>query len=174
MALRIENDRVVKLAYRITDNEGRVLDERTPEQAYEYLHGRGQIVAPVERVLEGKTAGFTAEVSVAPRDAYGEYQTSLVAELPRSHFPKNVDIKVGMKFSTEGQNAQSITVRVTSVEKDVVTIDGNHPLAGIDLIFDLKVLDVREATADEIENGRAGEVPSVDLATSDKGSGTLH
>ena len=173
MALKIEADRVVKLAYRITDKEGRVLDERTPEHSYEYLHGRGQIVAPVERRLEGKTAGYTAEISVSPREAYGEYQNSLVAELPRSQFPKNIEIKVGMKFSTQNKDGQTIPIRVTAIDGETVTVDGNHPLAGIDLMFDLRVLDVREATADEIESGRAGET-AVSGAGARSGSGTLH
>lgn len=174
MALKITADRVVSITYRITDTEGRVLDECTPAQPYEYLHGRGQIVAPVERLLEGKTAGFTGEVSVSPRDAYGEYNPALVAELPRSHFPRDLDIQVGMKFNTVAPDGRAVTVRVTAVEGDKVTIDGNHPLAGINLIFELKVLDVREATADELEKGRIAEIIVKKSGYSGEGSGTLH
>ena len=82
MAIKIQADRVVTLAYRLLDSDGRVLEEKTPETAYQYLHGRGNIVGPVERLLEGKTVGFRAELLVQPRDAYGEYDSGLVAEIP--------------------------------------------------------------------------------------------
>lgn len=175
MALKIAADRVVTITYRITDTEGRVLDECTPAQPYEYIHGRGQIVAPVERLLEGKTVGFTGEVSVSPHDAYGDYDPSLVAELPRAHFPREIDLQIGMKFNTVGPDGRALTVRVTAIEGDMVTIDGNHPLAGINLIFELRVLDVREATSDELDSGRVAEIivkkPGGYLGP---GSGMLH
>lgn len=177
MALKVAPDRVVKLAYRITDKEGRVLDERTPAQGYEYLHGHGQIVAPVERRLEGKTAGFGDEVFVTPREAYGEYQTGLVAELTRDHFPPSMDIQVGMKFSTKDSSGNEVTVRVIEVDDETVTVDGNHPLAGLDLIFDVKVLGVREASADELAVGRVGAEPGSTGGLQDDdddGGGILH
>lgn len=174
MALKITADRVVTITYRITDLEGRVLDECTPAQPYEYIHGRGQIVAPVERLLEGKTAGFTGEVSVSPRDAYGEYNPALVVELPRAHFPPGIDLKVDMKFNTVGPDGKPMTVRVTSVDGDTVTVDGNHPLAGINLIFELKVLDVREATSDELETGRIAQIIVKKPGYSGGGSDTIH
>lgn len=174
MALKITADRVVTITYRITDLEGRVLDECTPAQPYEYIHGRGQIVEPVERLLEGKTAGFTGEVNVSPRDAYGEYNPALVVELPRTHFPPGLDLKVGMKFNTMAADGKPVTVRVTSVDGDKVTIDGNHPLAGINLIFELRVLNVREATPDELDTGRIAEIIVKKSGYSGSGNNTLH
>lgn len=149
MALTIEEGRVVQLAYRIVDSNGRVLDERTPEQPYEYIHGTSQIVAPVERAIQGRTAGFTCDVSVSPRDAYGDYQPNLVIDIPRSNFPSNVEVKVGMKFNTTDPQGRVMAVRVIEAADDVVTVDGNHPLAGLDLIFEVKVLNVREPSPAE-------------------------
>lgn len=168
MAIRIELDRVVKLVYRIVDGAGRVLEDRSPENPYEYLHGRGQIVGPVERAVEGKTAGFQAEVQVTPREGFGEYDPSLVVEIPRSRFPAGVDVRADMKFNTMGPSGSMITVRVVEVDDETVTVDGNHPLAGVAVVFDLRVLDVREASADEIESGRVGVGPVA------KGSSSLH
>lgn len=154
MAIKVEANRVVKIAYRITDASGRLLEERTPENAYEYIQGGGQIVAPVERALHGRTAGFSTEVSCTPRDAYGEYDPSLVAEIPRAKFPAGGAVEVGMKFNTLGPGGNNVIVRVIEVDDAVVTVDGNHPLAGLDLIFDVRVLDVREATEHELSEGR--------------------
>lgn len=159
MAIKIEQDRVVQLAYRIVDIEGHLLEEKTPENSYEYLHGRGQIVPPVERALEGKTAGFRAEVTVLPRDGFGEYDPSLVAELKRAHFPNGSQIDIGMKFNTLNPSGQTITVRVIEIDGDGISVDGNHPLAGLEVIFDLRVLDVREASEKEIETGRVEAAP---------------
>jgi FKBP-type peptidyl-prolyl cis-trans isomerase SlyD len=153
VAIKIEVDRIVRITYQITDREGRLLDERTPENYYEYVHGSGQIVGPVERALAGKTAGYVVEVAVSPRDAYGEYNSSLVCDVPREHFPPDIEIEVGMKFSTPGPNGQVSTVRVIEIENGVVTVDGNHPLAGIELNFEVRVLDVRVANDKSDDDG---------------------
>jgi FKBP-type peptidyl-prolyl cis-trans isomerase SlyD len=149
MAITIEEGRVVQLSYRIVDSNGRVLDERTPEQPYEYIHGQSQIVPPVERAVKGRTAGYTCEVSVAPRDAYGDYNPNLVIDIPRSNFPTSVEVKVGMKFNTTDPEGRTLAVRVIELSDDVITVDGNHPLAGLDLIFEVKVLSVREPSPAE-------------------------
>ncbi len=141
MALRIEPGRTVRIAYRILDTEGHLLEERTPEKPYEYRQGDGQIVGPVERGLAGKTAGFRAEIAVSPQDGYGAYDPSLVSDLPRASFPSET-IKVGMKFNTVDPRGQQVTVRVIEVDQDTISIDGNHPLAGLDLIFEVHVLEV--------------------------------
>jgi FKBP-type peptidyl-prolyl cis-trans isomerase SlyD len=160
MATKIKENTVVRLVYRLTDSDGRLIEDRTPENPFEYLQGRGQVVGPVERAVDGKTAGFRGEITVSPRDGYGEYDPALVVEIPRSEFPEGKSIEVGMKFNTIGPQGKPVVVRVIAAEDDVVTIDGNHPLAGLELIFELRVLDVREATEAEIENGRIGSGPS--------------
>ena len=159
MSVTIEKDRIVKLTYRLLDTNGRLLEERSPENPYEYMQGRNQIVTPVETAIEGKSVGFAASVAVNPIEGYGDYHPGLVIDIPRSSFPKNVEVKVAMKFNTHGESGQPMTVRVIEVRKDVVTVDGNHPLAGLDLIFEVKVLDVRAASQDETDSGRPGAPP---------------
>jgi len=159
MTVLIEKDRIVKIAYRLLDSSGRLLEERSPETPYEYMQGRGQIVTPVERALEGKSAGFTSSVLVSPREGYGDYNPSLVVDIPRANFPPGVELKVDMKFNTYNEQGEPMTVRVTEIRRDVVTVDGNHPLAGLDLVFEVRVLDVRAASNDEIETGRPGGPP---------------
>ena len=159
MSVIIEKDRIVKLVYRLLDTSGRLLEERTPENPYEYMQGRGQIVPPVERALEGKTVGYNDHISVLPIEGYGDYHPGLVIDIPRKSFPSEVELKVDMKFNTHGENGEPMAVRVIDIRKDIVTVDGNHPLAGLELIFDVKVLDVRAASNDETEHGRPGGPP---------------
>lgn len=167
-SMAIEKDAIVKITYRLMDLDGRVLEERSPGNPYEYMQGRGQIVPPVERAVEGKSAGFRAEVAVSPEDGFGHYNPALVIDIPRSSFPPGLPIEVDMKFSTQNAEGAPMTVRVIEVSDHVVTVDGNHPLAGLDIRFEVRVLDVRAASLDEIEAGRPGAPP---LAP---GSGSFH
>lgn len=156
MAIRVEPGRKVRIVYRILDSEGRLLEERTPENPYEYEQGTGQIVLPVERALSGKTAGFKTEIQVSPREGYGDYDSALVTEMPRSGFPNSERLQVGMKFNTRGPNGQVMTVRVIEVEDESVTIDGNHPLAGLELLFEVRILEVLEGESEPSSSGGRG------------------
>jgi FKBP-type peptidyl-prolyl cis-trans isomerase SlyD len=147
LGLRIAEGLKVRVAYRLLDSDGRLLEERTPEDAFQFVHGDGSILGSVERALLGKTAGFSCEVSVGSRDGYGEYDSSLVTEVPRSHFGADVDVKIGMKFNTVGLSGEPVVVRVIEFDEKTVTLDGNHPLAGLDLMFELRVLDVADPSA---------------------------
>lgn len=147
-ALKIEPGHLVRIAYRIVDSDGRLLEEFTPDRPYEYRQGEGQIVGPVERALAGKTAGFRAEIAVSPRDGFGEYDPGLVGELPRKSFPNGANVAVGMKFNTLGEGGRQLTVRVIEVDGETVSVDGNHPLAGLDLIFTVQVLEVLASSQD--------------------------
>ncbi|MCM2281053.1 MAG: peptidylprolyl isomerase [Bdellovibrionaceae bacterium] len=149
MSLRVRVDRVVTLAYEIRDDQGNEIEIRSPESPALYIHGRGQLLSEVEAVLEGKTPGFSTTVRLEARQAYGEYQPELAIEMPREAFPQGQALDVGMKFDTVGPDGKPLVVRVTAVDSDVVTLDGNHPLAGISLLFEVRVLDVREASEEE-------------------------
>jgi len=148
MAFRVESGSKVRISYRILDGDGRLLEERTPENPYEYEQGSEQILAPVERALDGKTAGFKTELHLSPAEGYGDYDPGLVADLPRASFPNRDQLKVGMKFNTRGPSGQAMTVRVIDVEDDVVTVDGNHPLAGLELVFEVQILEVLEGAGE--------------------------
>ena len=154
MAERIQVNSVVTITYVLTDDQGNEIEVRTPENPAVYIHGHGQLLPALEDTIEGKTAGFFTTVHVHPKDAYGEYQPDLVVEMPRSQFPPSIDIKIGMKFNTVGPTGQPLVVRVTEFDQKLVTVDGNHPLAGVPLTFEIKVIDVRAATPDEKKSGQ--------------------
>lgn len=150
--MTISKDSVVSIEYTLTDDENEVLDSSEGTGPLEYLHGRNNLIPGLEKHLEGKGAGDTFKVSVAPADAYGEYQDELVVEVARNQFPDDVEIVEGMQFEA-GSPEGSRVVTVTEVNGDKIKVDANHPLAGETLHFDVKVISVRESTEDERTNG---------------------
>ncbi len=149
--MQIAQDAVVSIHYTLTDDTGKKLDssDGTP---LAYLHGNGNLISGLERELEGKSAGAKLSVKIAAADAYGEYDKSLVQRVPRRTLKGIANIQVGVQLHT--QSAHGVrAVTVTQVAGDMVTIDGNHPLAGQNLNFDVEVAEVRAATEEELAHG---------------------
>lgn len=150
----IANDTVVRFNYTLTNSDGDVLDKSNGEPLA-YLHGHHNIIPGLEAQMEGKGAGDKFTVTVAPEDAYGEYLAEAVQEVPRANFQGVENIEVGMQFQSQTDDGHVMLVTVKDVNDDVVVVDGNHPLAGVTLTFDVEVVDIREATAEEIAHGHA-------------------
>ena len=147
----IEKDRVVSIDYTLRDNNGNLIDSSEGSDPLEYLHGNGNIIPGLEKVLAGKKAGDKLTCFIVAADAYGERDDSLIFKVNKSEF-EGADIEVGMQFEAHGEEGAQI-VTVVGIEGEEVTIDANHPLAGETLNFDVKVVDVREATSEELEHG---------------------
>src|SRR5690554_716965 len=152
--MNISNNCVASFHYTLTDSTGKVLDSSEGQEPLSYLHGAGNIIPGLEKALEGKTTGDKLTVSVAAAEAYGERNDSMVQQLDSSMFSGIDQIEVGMEFHAETEHGLQV-VTVTNVDGDQITIDGNHPLAGVDLNFDVEVTDVREASEEEIAHGHA-------------------
>jgi len=150
--MQIEIHRVVTLNYTLTDNDGNVIDQSS-DGSFAYLHGANNIIPGLENALSGKQAGDTVDVSVAPQDAYGERDEAKQQSVPRDMFPQDTAIEPGMQFHAQGPNGEMLVVTVARVEDDAVTVDGNHPLAGVPLNFAVEVVDVRAASEEEISHG---------------------
>ena len=118
-----------------------------------YLHGAGNIIPGLEKALTGKSVGDQMVVEVSAEEGYGPVQKELIQEVPRSSFQGVDSIEVGMQFEAQTGQGGAVPVTVTLVTDETVTVDGNHPLAGKDLNFDVTIADVREATAEELEHG---------------------
>jgi FKBP-type peptidyl-prolyl cis-trans isomerase SlyD len=150
--LPIKTDSVVTFNYVLKDDAGQVIDSSSPEEPLAYLHGHGNLVPGLERELEGKAAQDKLSVKVAPADGYGEYSEELVQRVPRRSFKGIAKITVGMRLHAQtDQGPRAVTVK--AVTGDMVTIDANHPLAGQNLNFDIELVDVRDATAEELAHG---------------------
>ena len=151
----ITNGKVVNLSYSLTNSKGQVLDRADTQEPFTYLHGGGQIVPGLESALEGCKVGDRKNVTVAPADGYGELNPELKLQVKKTQFPGGVEIEPGMQFETRAADGNGIVFTVESILGDDVTIDGNHPLAGQTLNFDVEVLAVRDATAEELDHGHA-------------------
>lgn len=151
--MQIAKNTVVTIDYHLTDPQGQVLDSSRGKQPLAYLHGVGGIIPGLETALNGKSAGDTLSVTIPPEQAYGVKNPQMVQDVPRSAFQGVADIQPGMQFQAQGPQGQVQIVTVVKVTPDTVTIDANHPLAGVTLNFDVTVVSVREATPEEISHG---------------------
>ncbi len=154
--MTIQKDKIVSMHYHLTNtNDGQVLDSSQGSDPLTYLHGSGTIIPGLERALDGLDVGATKTVQVAPADAYGEFDEEMVQTLPRQDFDGIENLEVGMRLQAQDQDGNEFVVHVASIENDTVVIDGNHPLAGVPLTFDIEIVAVRDATAEELEHGHA-------------------
>lgn len=147
----VEKDRVVSIDYILKDDNGNLIDSSEGSEPLSYLHGNGNIIPGLEKELLGKKAGDQVICVIQPGEAYGERDDSLVFKVGKSEFD-GADVSVGMQFEAHGEDGAQV-VTVVAVEGEEVTIDANHPLAGEKLHFDVKVVEVREATNEELEHG---------------------
>lgn len=152
----IKSGKVVDLKYTLTSTEGEVLDQSDAANPFTYLHGADQIVPGLENALEGCKVGDKKKVTVAPAEGYGEKNPNLKLAVSRGQFPPGMEVEVGMQFEANGgADGEGMVFTVEAIEGDKIHIDGNHPLAGETLNFDVEVLSVRDATEEELEHGHA-------------------
>ncbi len=149
--MKIGKNAVVSIDYTLTEG-GEVLDTSKGREPLLYIHGSGNIIPGLESSLEGKSAGEHLNVTIPPADAYGELDAEKVMEITREQFAGIPEIQVGMQFSARSDHGEQM-VTVTNVQDDVITVDGNHPLAGKTLNFDVTIVKVREATQEELDHG---------------------
>lgn len=150
--MKITKDTVVTITFRATDAQGKLLEDGKEPRAY--LHGGYNNTLPgIEKALEGQEKGFAATLELPPEDAFGVRDESLVHSIPKSEFPPGV--KVGGQLQGVDDSGRQQVFTVMKIKGDTVHLDGNHPLAGQTLTFQLKVLDVKAATAEEVAHGHA-------------------
>lgn len=147
------NDMVVTMHYTLTDDSGTIIDSSAGHAPMNYLHGHANIVPGLEKALEGAVAGFKAKITVAAAEGYGEIDPEAVFDAPREHFPDDMKLTPGMLVSSGSGHGGPLTV--VEVTDSVVVLDGNHPLAGKTLHFEVEVVDVRAATREEMAHGHA-------------------
>lgn len=151
--MQIAPQKAVSIEYTLTNDAGEVIDSSVGGAPLVYLHGANAIIVGLERALEGKTAGDHIQVAIEPVDAYGEYSAELVATLNRSMFEGVDQLEVGMQFHASAPDGGVQIVTIRELDGDDVIVDGNHPLAGQRLNFDVKVISVRDASPEEIAHG---------------------
>lgn len=152
-AMTIAANSVVAIHYSLTDERGVTLDASAADQPLVYLHGAGNLIPGLERELTGRSAGERFTAVIPPQEAYGERVEAMVQQVPRELFHEHQDIEVGMRLSGSTPEGP-ISVVVAGIAGDQVTLDGNHPLAGKTLYFEVTIAAVREATEAELQHGQ--------------------
>lgn len=150
--MNIAKDKVVVIDYTLTDKNGQVIDKSDPSAPLAYLQGNGNLLPKLEGALEGKVKGDSLNVVLAPEDGYGVHDASKIIDVPRAMFKDVGEVKPGMRFQAHGPHGVDLLC-VLDVADDTVKVDGNHPLAGVTLHFDVTVRDVRDASAEELAHG---------------------
>ncbi|MGY0798840.1 FKBP-type peptidyl-prolyl cis-trans isomerase [Lysobacter sp. A286] len=150
--MEIAERRVAAFHYTLTNDAGEVIDKSATDTPLAYLHGAGNIVPGLEKALLGKKSGDSLTADVAPEEAYGPRHEGLIQTVPRSAFEGVESVQPGMQFEARTEKGP-LLVTVTKVEPEEVVVDGNHPLAGQQLHFAVDVVEVREATEEELNNG---------------------
>lgn len=153
--MKIANKHVVGIEYTLKDTKGEVLDTNEGADPLLYIHGLGQIVAGLEKALEGKIQGDKVEVKVSAEEGYGEFDEELIQRIPREEFKDMEPLEEGMEIVVENEDGEDQIMTISDLSEKEVTLDGNHPLAGQDLHFNVSITSIRAATAEEMEHGHA-------------------
>ena len=147
-AAEIQNGSTVKMEYTLTDKDGKILDTNKGQEPLTYTHGEGQIIRGLEKALTGLHVGDQKHVVIPPEEAYGPVKSEAVIEVPKERIPRDSQ-KVGTRLMARNQqgSGEPIPLLVKEVKEKTIVLDANHPLAGMTLTFDVKVVGVDPATA---------------------------
>ncbi|MDD2747796.1 MAG: peptidylprolyl isomerase [Acidithiobacillus sp.] len=148
----ISKDKVVTIDYSLTDEEGELIDSSVGEEPLVYLHGHHGVIPGLEQALAGRRAGDRLEVSIPPEEGYGDWDEDLVEVVGVEDFDDAEELEIGTQFETMTEDGTRLAT-IIDIEGDEITVDLNHPLAGMTLNFDVTVLEVRDATAEELAHG---------------------
>ena len=149
---KVENDLVVSLEYTLTV-EGEVVDSSEENGPIDFIQGRGHIIPGLEKELSGMKVGDSKKVKVIAKEAYGEYDPEAVEEIALTDFPEEIPLEVGVELAVEDEDGNATSAVIEAVNEDSVTLNFNHPLAGKDLEFNVKIAGIRAPSAEELEHG---------------------
>jgi len=152
--LNITEKSVVSLHYKGTLEDGSVFDSSEGRDPLVFIFGTGMIIPGLEAGIDGLKAGDKKTINVKSDEAYGQRKEEAMQEVPKEHLPQDAELKVGMQLAAQGPQG-AIPVVISEIKDKTVVVDFNHPLAGKDLTFDVEVIEVREATKEELEHGHA-------------------
>jgi FKBP-type peptidyl-prolyl cis-trans isomerase SlyD len=149
----IEANKVVTMNFTLTDENGNVLDSTDSGGPFLYISGTGMVLPKLEEAVSGMIIGTKKQLKLEAKDGYGEYNDDAVRAVGKENFPEDFILEAGMEYMASNPDDVQMPFIITNVEDETVTVDFNHPLAGKNLHFDLELLDVRNATAEELNHG---------------------
>jgi FKBP-type peptidyl-prolyl cis-trans isomerase SlyD len=148
----VQNDVVVTMEYTL-HVDGEKIDSSEGQEPLQFLVGYGNIISGLEREMMGMKIGDSKDVVIQPADAYGEFDEEAFLEVPRGEFPTDMPVEEGLELTVRDDSGQARYARIDAVEGDNVTLNFNHPLAGDELHFNIKVVGLREPTDEELQHG---------------------
>ena len=151
--MQISEQKVVTMNYEVVDDQGQLIDRSEEGGPLAYIHGNDQLIPGLETALEGRGKGDKVAVDVPPEQGYGERDEKGVQTVARNQFDDSVEIEVGMQFEAQDDDEGHQIVTVAAVDGENITLDTNHPLAGKNLRFKVEILDVRDASTEELSHG---------------------
>ncbi len=146
--MKVKKNCLVRVQYRVTDEEGLEIDASSPDYPLEFVCGRGDVISGLERGVIGLEPGGKKRITIAPEDAYGPHNPAHVKTLPRAAFPVNMELVEGTRFSYRSDKGAEVMYRVKEIRPDSIVADYNHPLAGKTLHYDVTVVDVTDDFVD--------------------------
>lgn len=156
MQQTVTSGKIVGIYYTLKDKDGNVLDtNRRGGRPMPYLHGSGNLLPALEKALEGHAKNDFVQVTLEPAEAYGEKRPDMLRKLPRANFPKDRELQPGMRLTGKDPEGRMRTALLLEVGETEVTVDENHPLAGVQLHFEVTICGVRDATPEEVAHGHA-------------------
>ena len=150
--MEIGKNKVVNMDYTLKDENGKVIDTSEGRDTFSFIYGTGAVIPGLEKALKGKSKGEEFSVSIEPEDGYGEYNEKAIFTVSKEKFQGNPELKEDMQVQAQTQNGEIRQFSVSKIHDDTVVLDANHPLAGKTLNFDIEVVDVRDATREELDN----------------------
>ena len=154
--MQITKNATVSIHYTLKNDDDVILDTSEGRDPLAFEYGVGQIIPGLEAALEGKVAGDSISVRIDPKDGYGEKNEAMIQTIPREHMPDGVELQVGMQLQAQTPDGQAQLVTIVGLTNTDVTLDGNHPLAGVALNFAVEVVDVSETSAEGAEGSSDG------------------
>jgi len=151
--MALKNDQVVTINFILKDDEETVVDSTEGSQPFSFISGRNQILPKLETEIGNMLIGSNKKITLSAKEGYGEFKAEAVRTVKREDFPEGTEIEEGMDFMANSPDGHQMPFIVTQIDGDDITLDFNHPLAGKQLNFDVELLDVRNATAEELEHG---------------------
>ncbi|HMU43798.1 MAG TPA: peptidylprolyl isomerase [Ignavibacteriaceae bacterium] len=151
--MSINVQRVIKFSYTLRDEQGNILDSTEKSGALSFLTGSGQIIPKLEEELSVMLIGSKKNIHIDAQDAYGEYESEAIQTVKRIEFPEDMNLEIGQSYYANTPDGGQMPFLIKEINDDEVIIDFNHPLAGVNLDFDVQLVDVRDATQEEISHG---------------------